>query len=147
MDNATFQRFNKLKSFLDEHIYSTTTTDKITVFPIQCGVGKSTYIKYLIADTLQHGNDGLIIVTDEIDRMKDYATSNDDCGIDLEYIQRLHDKIAILTNEDIAEGMRTQRSKPILLMTTQRYFNLTRDEIIPFTKHDKGIRNKIIKLG
>ena len=137
--------FQKLKSFLDYHIDTITDTDKVYTFPLMCGAGKSTYIKYRIADTLQKGQDGLIVVTDAIDRLKEYTDMQEiDSGLDLDYLSRIRDKVAILTSDTIAEELRTQKKKPILLMSTQRYFSLTREEIKSYIDFYDGKRSKII---
>ena len=49
--------------------------DKINVLPLMCGTGKSTAISYLIRQTIEEAADtgnGLLVVTDRIDRMDDY---------------------------------------------------------------------------
>lgn len=74
------QTFENLKIFLDHHL-NQSTNDRVAVFPIRCGIGKSKYVNYLISDyirnrisdTIHNNSDGLIIVTDSIDRMKDYC--------------------------------------------------------------------------
>ena len=132
----------ELKKFLDKHINIDTDTSKISVFPIPCGVGKSEYIKYLLADALQN-NYGLIVVTDSVDRLNNYVTNAQDSGL-TEYIQRNSHRLSILTKESIADEIKTINFKPIVLMTTQRYFNLSRDEIINFTSNQKYKRAKIV---
>lgn len=48
---------------------------EITVLPIMCGSGKSTAISYLIRQTIENASvtgNGLLVVTDRIDRLEDY---------------------------------------------------------------------------
>ena len=59
------QTFENLKTFLDHHLIQS-TNGRVAVFPIRCGIGKSTYIKYAIADAIRAGDHGLIIVTDSL---------------------------------------------------------------------------------
>ncbi len=132
--------FNRLKSFLDYHI-NQNNTGCVTVLPIRCGLGKSTYIRHRISDTLRNGGGGLIVITDSINRMGEYLNGEDVLG---QFLQRNSNKIALLTNKTISDEIKTQWLKPILIMSTQRYFNLTRDEIIDYTRYSDGRRDKII---
>lgn len=122
-----------VNSFINETISKNKTSDKITVLPLPCGTGKSTFIKTLIHDYLQDDK-GLIIVTDSIDRMHDYAAGND---VIAEYLNRIDQrKIAILESGSVAETRKTLNHKPILILSTQRYFALTKAEIEELTKYD-----------
>ncbi|MBE7055839.1 MAG: hypothetical protein E7388_00150 [Ruminococcaceae bacterium] len=131
----------ELKNFLDTYLEKEVDTTKISVFPLPCGIGKSEYIKYTIAETLQNGK-GLIVVTDQIDRLKNYTVAQDEELT--EYINKNKKFIAILTSETIKEELKDIHSKPVVLMSTQRYFSLTKDEIINYTSNHWVKRNKII---
>lgn len=122
-----------------------TDTNTVTVFPLPCGVGKSEYITHLLADALQN-NYGLIVVTDEIDRLNNYINNKNNLQTErlTEYIKRNESRISILNSDNISEEIKTLQYKPILLMSTQRYFNFTRDEIINLTSGQHQKRNKII---
>lgn len=132
----------ELKQFLDTQLREDTDTNTISVFPLPCGVGKSEYIQYVIADAL-HNNYGLIIVTDAVDRLNSYMDSKQNDQL-VEYINRNRNRISILSSDNILSEIRTLQFKPIVLMTTQRYFNLSRDEIINFTSGQNYKRSKII---
>ncbi len=134
------ESFNKLKSFLDYHI-NQSNTGCVTVLPIRCGLGKSTYIRHRISDTLRNGGNGLIVITDAIDRMDEYLNGEDVLS---QFLQRNRNKVALLTNQTVSDELKTQWQKPILIMTTQRYFNLTRTEIMDFIRYSGGKRDKII---
>lgn len=134
------ESFNKLKSFLDYHI-DQKNTGCVTVLPLRCGLGKSTYIRHRISDTLRKGTSGLIVITDALDRMDEYLSSDDLLG---QFLRRNRNKIAMLTSKTLSEELKTQWRKPILIMTTQRYFNLTRAEIMEYTRYSDGKRDKII---
>lgn len=134
------ESFNKLKSFLDYHI-DQKNTECVTVLPLRCGLGKSTYIRHRISDTLRNGTSGLIVITDALDRMDEYLNSDDLLG---QFLRRNRSKIAMLTSKTLSEELKTQWRKPVLIMTTQRYFNLTRAEIIEYTQYSGGKRDKII---
>lgn len=134
-----------LKQFLDKHIQEDTDTNKISVFPLPCGSGKSEYIKYAIADALINKY-GIIIVTDLIERLNGYISEhhNDETENLINYIRRNSQSISILTADNIKIEISTVNYKPIVMMTTQRYFNLTRDEIIDLISKHQIKREKII---
>ena len=134
----------ELKKFIDSHIENDENTEKITVFPLSCGVGKSQYIKCLLSDALINQY-GLIVVTDTIDRLTKYVTGcGDDDGELTNFIKRNAEKISILTAETYRAEIGKTNHKPIILMSTQRYFGLTKDDIIRFTTGQQCKRNKII---
>lgn len=132
----------ELKRLLDRYMSEDTDTNRVTVFPLPCGTGKSEYITYLLADALQN-NYGLIVVTDEIDRLNDYVT-NEQTEQLTKYIKRNINRISILSSTNILDEIKTLSTKPIILMTTQRYFNLTTDEILNLTSGQKFKRSKIL---
>ena len=115
-----------LRRFLDKHINGVSCAETLKVFPLPCGVGKSEYIKYLISDALNK-NYGLIVVTDEVERLNSYTAAQDEQLT--EYIQRNINRISILNSSTIATEVKVLHSKPIVLMCTQRYFDLSIDEI------------------
>ena len=135
----------ELKNFLDSHLNEDTGTNTLTVFPLPCGVGKSEYITYLLAEALQNDY-GLIVVTDEIDRLNNYTENINTPQTEqlTNYIKRNLDKISILNSQNISNEIKAVQYKPIVLMTTQRYFNLSIDEITNFTSGQKYKRNKIV---
>lgn len=115
----------ELKRFIDIHIAEDRNTDKITVFPLRCGLGKSTYIKYKLAETILKG-DSLIIITDSIDGLNDYVSGEDKLA---EYIHKNKSKFTILNTTNRKEELKTLHLKKIVLLSTQWYFDLTVDEI------------------
>lgn len=121
----------ELKQFIDKHTKEDTNMNKLSVLPLPCGVGKSEYIKYLLAEAIQT-NKGLIVVTDSVERLNDYVINSQDDYL-IEYIQRNLSRISILTADTMSKEVTALNYKPIILMTTQRYFNLDRDEIIKLT--------------
>ena len=127
--------FSELKTFLDEQLQQG-SNDHLTVIPLRCGIGKSTYIQHRIFHTLQNPKSGLIIVTDELDRLHEYVNAD--------YLERNRDRIALLTSKTVHDELPTQQKKPILAMSTQRYFGLSREDIIGFTKWGKGCKRDTI---
>lgn len=127
----------RLKDFLDTNIKKNTDAGMVKVFPLPCGVGKSEYIKHLISDALNK-NYGLIVVTDEVERLHSYTAAQDEQLT--EYIQRNIHRISILSSSTIATEAKLLHGKPIVLMCTQRYFDLSIDEIKQLT----ATRRKIV---
>ena len=119
--------------------------DKIHVLPLMCGTGKSTAISYLIRQTIEEVADtgnGLLVVTDRIDRMDDYMHPYDP---DLKnYLMNHEDQVCIMTSDNIEEANRVQRTVPVLMMTTQRYFRLFLTEINEYLKWKGGRRPLVI---
>lgn len=125
---------NNLNQFLDEHIKPQDNTNIVDVFPIRCGLGKSTYIKNRLFKALST-NEKLMVITDQISNLKEYV-STDELA---EYINRNQSKLTLLTSDNIGTELKTLHLKNIVLMTTQRYFNSTVDEIRELTKNRKII--------
>lgn len=127
-------KMNKLLKNEDDSI--------LTVIPAPCGIGKSTYINLLIKESVSaNDTEGVIIVTDSIKRLEGYVEHPTELS---EIYHKYNKRIAILRSDNIVEAMSSQRRKPILLMTTQRFFRLTREEIIELLQYDHGKRTRII---
>ncbi len=125
----------------------TENKDKVSVLPYACGLGKSSAISYKIAEVLQsESTDGLIIVTDSKDRMKQYpAPTNERMASLKEYIEAHSEEISIMESGNFKTERERQRSCKILIMTTQRYFQYSsREQIISYTTWDKGRRPLVI---
>lgn len=131
----------ELKAFLDEQIKEHNDESKITVFPIPCGYGKSEYVKHRIIEKIQNSV-GMIVVTDSIERMDGYMSSHDDELSSL--LAENQNRISVLTATNMAEIMPVQSRRPILVMSTQRYFRLSRKEIQDLLKWKGGHRKEII---
>lgn len=126
----------ELKKFLDKELNKPTANNTVAVFPLPCGTGKSEYIRYLISDALIKGY-GLIVITDEIDRLNGYTKSTNE---ELQtYLEKNQDRIALLKSETISTEIKTVHKKPIILMSTQRYFSLDLLELKNFTNSRKKI--------
>ena len=117
--------------------------DKVTVLPLMCGTGKSTAISYKIRECIEE-NSGLLVVTDRKKRLEEYFDPRD---AELkQYLDKNKNKIALLVSgKKLAVELKRMHSCPILLMTTQRYFSLERDELIDkYLKWKNGQRSLII---
>lgn len=100
-------------------------TNRLTVFSARCGLGKSTFLQILIKSWLtDNENRGLIIVTDNLKRLKEFNDESDK-------------RIAYLTAENKSTEIVRQANCPVLLMSTQRYFQMV--SIEPFlTYYENG---------
>lgn len=129
---------NKLKIFLDGYIKSNAKYDRVNVFPLMCGVGKTTYLRYLISDAIRE-QFGLIVITDRLDNLNRIITSEIDEEFN-EFIKDNSNKVTMLRSDNIKDEWNELYKKPIVLMSTQRYFNLDIDAIRQLTNN----RNKIV---
>lgn len=122
-----------------EHIH------EVSVLPLMCGTGKSTAISYKIKETIEQAEttgDGLLIITDRTDRMDDYMHPHNQ---DLQnYLQKYKNKVTIMHHDNLAQAYKTFKFRPVLMMTTQRFFRLTPPEREDFLVWDKGIRPLVL---
>ncbi len=128
-----------LINFINQQITAATDPSKVYVFPLMCGLGKSSYIRYAIADALSTGQ-GLIVCTDTIDGLHRLSgnmdSENEEEDELIHYINQNLDNIALLYSNTVAAerpNLYGRKAKPVILMTTQRYFNLTPTEIKTLT--------------
>lgn len=145
-------------------------TQKVSCLAGRCGIGKSTFIKALIhycMSTDLYGNKkepvGLVVITDSIRRIEDMVDVNadrrsaeeawDTCfklfGLDKHY-KAFRQNVAVLRSGDIPfiDQLLRQNNKPILLLSTQRYFMLNeqiRERLFSFKYGDETReRNRIL---
>lgn len=123
--------------------------DKVSVLSIPCGSGKSTALTRLIGKVLEHNDgEGLIIVTDSVDRMKEYwkpGTRNpafDD--VLLAFIKRHEEQVAVMNRNNYDSMRRQQWHKPVAVLTTQRYFGWTQERVKELLRWEGGTRPLII---
>lgn len=134
---------------IDKVEADTANSDKVSVMPLMCGSGKSNAITFKIKEVIEKGDgSGMIVVTDSIERLEKYWNPNADNRRIDEKTRRFineHEKDVVeLTNETYLEGYRKQKAVPILLMTTQRYFSLTKDQIEEFLVWGDNHRRNLI---
>lgn len=117
--------------------------DRITVLPLMCGTGKSTAIRLKMRQIIEaNDGEGMIVVTDNLDRMRDYLLPGDD-EMRLFFLDYQH-LITVMTNETLVEDVQNEPNCPILIMSTQRYINLSRDQIRRYLVWNGGYRSLII---
>lgn len=123
--------------------------DKVSVLSIPCGSGKSTALTKLIYDVIQRNDSqGLIIVTDSVNRMNEYWKSETENpafdDVLLHFIKR-HQKDVAVINSITYDRLKTrQYYAPVVVLTTQRYFGWTRERIKELLRWEKGTRSLIV---
>ena len=140
--------------------------DKVSVLPLLCGTGKSTAITRLILRTVKRNEhvknttkedlditpelksfyNGLLVVTDSKERLKSLwngqnANISDN---DNEYIHSHSNWVTIMTEENAQDAEEAQKKTPVLLITTQRYFSWTKEEIKKHLKWGKSYKRPLI---
>lgn len=123
--------------------------DKVSVLSIPCGSGKSTALTKLIYDVIKRDNgEGLIIVTDSIECMGEYwMPEAENPAFDdklLCFIKRHQNEVAVISRQNYDQMKIRQRYTPVVVLTTQRYFNWTQERIKEMLRWDKGTRPLII---
>lgn len=143
-------------------------TNKVTCFSQRCGIGKSTFIHTFmhccIGDYLyggRHEPQGLVVITDSIKRLEELSNSSKDTveakkfwgeifeswGIREHYREFENSVIVLKSDEPFKEQLIKQHYRPIVLLSTQRYFMLTdsvRDQLFSFTYKGKPMKRDIV---
>lgn len=116
----------------------------VTMMSLQCGMGKSTAISYVIRDVIEYGDgEGILIATDSIERLKSYLTPRLDPEL-AEFLKAHEDQITLIESANKAEALQRMRTTPVLLMTTQRYFSMSVPEINDILAGSGIRRNAVI---
>ena len=116
----------------------------VTMMSLQCGMGKSTAISYVIRDVIEYGDgEGILIATDSIDRLKSYLTPKFDPEL-ADYLKAHEDQITLIESANKAEALQRMRTTPVLLMTTQRYFSMSVPELNDILAGSGIRRNAVI---
>ena len=135
----------EIKTFTEmlNHVIDTDKdTSTVTVLPAQCGIGKSSSISYVIYRMLHTWNGAVLVVTDRNDRLSEYLYGNNVPQYMRDYFSNKSNLICTLTAQNIKDEIARKHEVPILLMCTQRFFTLSRDEVQAIT--DKYIPKRAI---
>lgn len=129
----------KIAQFLDTIVKDEQDDNEITVVPLMCGTGKSSYISQKMKEVISsNGRKGLLVVTDSVERMNGYQSPFDD---DLkEFMRKNQSQILVITAENSRKTMFERKVKPIVIVSTQRYFRLSREEILDLLSWRNGKR-------
>lgn len=161
----------QLQFFKDafEIIINNRDTSKVTCFSPRCGIGKSTFIHTFmhccIGDFFfmgRHEPQGLVVVTDSIKRLEELSNSNknkadvEKCwgevlegwGVLENHYKEFEKNVIVLrADEPFKEQLIKQHYRPIVLLSTQRYFMLaesTREQLFSFTYNGKPMKRDIV---
>ncbi len=161
----------QLQFFRDafEIIISNRDTSKVTCFGPRCEIGKSTFIHTFmhccIGDFFfmgRHEPQGLVVVTDSIKRLEELSNSNknkadvEKCwgevlegwGVLENHYKEFEKNVIVLrSDEAFKEQLIKQHYRPIVLLSTQRYFMLaesTREQLFSFTYNGKPMKRDIV---
>ena len=151
-----------------EMILHNRNTSKVTCFGTRCGIGKSTMIHTLMHCCIgdcryeaRHEPQGLVVVTDSIKRLEELSDSDRDTvaaekfwgewftefGYDNHYRDFKNNVIVLKSGEPFKEQLIKQHYRPIVLLSTQRYFMLeknTREQLFSFTYKGKSLKRDIV---
>ena len=117
--------------------------DRVSVLPLMCGTGKSSALRLKMREIIEadDGN-GMIIVTDSIERMHEYLEKGRPELV--QFFADHRDQITVMTHDTIMDDMRHQAETPILIMATQRFINLLPSQLSKFLRWNKGTRPLVV---
>lgn len=143
-------------------------TNKVTCFGERCGIGKSTMIHTLMHCCVgdfryekRHEPQGLVVITDSMKRLEELSSSEkdsieaekfwgeyfEDYGFDNHYKEFKKNIIVLRSDEPFKEQLIKQHYRPIVLLSTQRYFMLnknTREQLFAFAYNGKTLKRDIV---
>ncbi|OSA91017.1 UNVERIFIED_ORG: hypothetical protein B2H93_14765 [Clostridium botulinum] len=125
---------------LTDMVYDENKTDKVEVIIARCGMGKSVVINSIIknlinkiyigsnkglSDKDKYNGDGVIVITDSLDRLDCIKNTLQDCCYLMKYDNNVND---FENRKTFDIQLKEQYKYPVLLMTTQKYFRLEENE-------------------
>lgn len=143
-------------------------TEKVTCFADRPGIGKTTLIKAFMHccigyDVFKGHYDpiGLIIVTDSMKRLEGLSDSRNDMkqaedswgelfeewGVKYHYREFERSVMVLKSDTPFLDQLKKQHYKPVVLMSTQRYFMLSkkiRDQLFVFSHDGKTFKRNIV---
>ncbi len=119
---------------------------KILRIAIPCGIGKSNGISYEMKSALESKEGrSLLILTDNNERLEKYTKPKFNTQLKEYFAQpEIAQRICLFTKETKTEALRRADHCQILLMSTQRYLHLSREELDRFTSYNGERRSMII---
>lgn len=107
---------------------------KVTCIPARCGIGKSVLIS-AYTKWYADNNEGLIVVTDNLERLNNIYSFDEKA---MKNIVKIEAETSILGEQDVLND------KAVILMTTQKYFGLDKEqrEILFDFKHKNLWKNR-----
>lgn len=129
------QQFEKIDDFINSRI--TNDNDTTDVICLRPGYGKSSYIVNRMSEALNSFRNGLIVITDSVDRLNQMINGesvNDDLA---EFMKRNRRNISFLTADTFKDEIKTIANNHIVAMTTQRFFRMKPSEINSIIKNSR----------
>lgn len=139
---------HKVKQVLD-HL-SGDPTDELCLLPLMCGSGKSTALSYLIMDVIERNEmgistDGVVVVTDSVKRFEKYISPTHDEDMKVkQYLEEHRNFIVTVEHGTRDRAMTIQKHVPVVMLTTQRYREMSVNEVNKLLIWEKGVRPLII---
>ena len=152
--------------FQDMYQLITTDTDtsNVTCIPARCGIGKSTFIKAFMFSCIadKHFKErqepiGTIVITDSIKRLEELSSNDTDFKNSEDYWGEMpnndiakhfeNNVIVLRSDTPFLDQLKSQHYKPIVLLSTQRYFMLgdnIREQLFSFTYKNKPLKRNIM---
>lgn len=119
---------DQFANWLQVHLKNSTDEGTVDLIPAPCGIGKSYSMTVQIGEALQNYDTGLILVTDEIERMRGYSSAQD--SLLNEYLQRNRHRILVYEASNAKSERNNLYKKQIIVLSTQRFFSLSRKEVL-----------------
>lgn len=139
-------------------------TDKVTCFSPRCGIGKSTFINtfinYCVGEKKTDTPIGIVVVTDSVKRLEELSSFSEFKEKEKEYWGEKYKQyknyhynnfmnhvIVLNSTESLQEQMQRQHYKPIVLLTTQRYFMMPdklREQLFTYSFNNKSYKRNIV---
>ena len=139
-------------------------TDKVTCFSPRCGIGKSTFINtfinYCVGEKKTDTPIGIVVVTDSVKRLEELSSFSEFKEKEKEYwgekykqyknyhYNNFMNRVIVLNStESLQEQMQRQHYKPIVLLTTQRYFMMPdklREQLFTYSFNNKSYKRNIV---
>ncbi|KIR01620.1 hypothetical protein P261_00434 [Lachnospiraceae bacterium TWA4] len=101
------------------------TIQGVNIFDGVPGLGKSTFLSSLVQSwILDNPFRGLLVLTDSIDRLEDLLKTDDAI-----MVRKIKQKVALVTADNRTDGMIEARTRPILLISTQKFTRMKVTEV------------------
>ena len=118
-------------NWLQNHLSQSTDTRTVDLIPAPCGIGKSYSMTVMIAETLKVSKkQGILLVTDEVQRMHNYVDIGCHDSYLADYISRNRDRILVYEASNARADHDRLYNTQIIIMSTQRFFGLSRDAVV-----------------
>ncbi len=117
------------------------SSPEIVALPLMCGSGKSTSISQVISAFIRR-KEGILILTDRVARFQQYLEPIDKSV--RSYIKSNENKIAVLSAKNFFMVTKEYINRPILMMTTQRFFRFSTQEKLKYMYFGNNKKRNLI---